>query len=177
MSDSDKIFDGLLVLQYQAGKKEAMNLLVNRHHKKICRHVHWYLHDFDLAKDIAQDCWKVVLKKIDTLKEPNLFGSWVLRIATRKSLDALKYKKREHQNNQEYRLSSIHTDESIENEIEIMKLKKALTALSTKQRQVLHLFYTEAYSLREISGILFISEGTVKSRLFHAREKLKKLMK
>jgi len=94
MVDSSKIFDGLLVLQYRSGKKKALSLLVEKYQNRLCRHSFWYTHDLEASKDIVQDCWGVVIKKLDSLKDPNLFGSWVFRIVTRKSLDfVLKHKK------------------------------------------------------------------------------------
>ena len=60
---------------------------------------------------------------------------------------------------------------------QIQRLKKAISLLPSTQRMVLSLFYLENYSLKEISGILDISEGTVKSRLFNAREHLKETLK
>jgi RNA polymerase sigma-70 factor (ECF subfamily) len=53
-------------------------------------------------------------------------------------------------------------------------LKKVIRKLPDKQQIVLNMFYTENYTIREIGKILDIKTGTVKSRLFKAREKLKK---
>lgn len=177
MSATDKIFDGLLVLQYRAGKTDALGLLVSRHHKKLCRQAYWYTHDMDAAKDVAQDCWGAILIKLHTLRNPNLFGSWALRIVTRKSLDYVKKMKRELQERTEFTRTNGTNGEGDLQEEQLEKLGKAVLELSPQQQQVLHLFYKEDYSLREISGILEISEGTVKSRLFHAREKLKIMLK
>ena len=56
-------------------------------------------------------------------------------------------------------------------------LLKAIQSLSINQQMVIRLFYVEEYSLKDISDTLKISVGTVKSRLFHAREKLKLILK
>ncbi len=56
-------------------------------------------------------------------------------------------------------------------------LQKAVLTLPTNQQLVLRLFYLEGYSLKEMSQILEISMGTVKSRLFYGREKLKTILK
>ena len=56
-------------------------------------------------------------------------------------------------------------------------LLDAIKQLPVQQQEVLKLFYTEDYSLKEISQLLHISVGTTKSRLFHAREKLKLILK
>lgn len=173
MGSSNKIFDGLLVLQYRSGKKQALNLLVTRYHKKLCSHSYGYTHDIDASKDIVQDCWGSIINKIDNLKEPNRFGSWAFRIVTRKSLDFINKKKREIEKLNAYK--NLPSDDTIEldNESVLKKLQGMIRGLPKDQQIVLRLFYTEEYSLKEISEILEISLGTVKSRLFHARERLK----
>jgi RNA polymerase sigma-70 factor (ECF subfamily) len=67
----------------------------------------------------------------------------------------------------------VETEEP-KNEESIKKaLLKAINELPIEQQQAIRLFYVEEYSLKEIGDLLNISVGTVKSRLFHAREKLK----
>lgn len=177
MSDPSKVFDGLLVLQYRSGTKKALSILVNRYHAKLCRHSYWYTHDIEASKDIVQDCWGIVIKKMDGLKEPNLFSSWAFRIVTRRSLDFVAKRKRELEKLRDSYVSA--TIETNEEDVEgaIKKLQDGIQKLSEEQQIVLRLFYIEKYSLKEISGILEISTGTVKSRLFHAREKLKTILK
>lgn len=57
------------------------------------------------------------------------------------------------------------------------KIIQGIRLLPIEQQEVIKLFYTEEYSLKEIAEILRIKHGTVKSRLFHAREKLKTILK
>ena len=173
MGNSSKIFDGLLVLQYRSGKKQALSLLVSRYHKKLCRHSYGYTHDIDASKDIVQDCWGTIINKLDGLKEPNRFGSWAFRIVTRKSLDVINKKKREIEKLKAYKNLPNDDDTQLENESALQKLQLMIRVLLKDQQVVLRLFYTEEYSLKEISEILEISVGTIKSRLFHARERLK----
>lgn len=177
MTDPSKIFDGLLVLQYRSGTKKALSLLVNKYHNKLCRHSYWYTHDIDSSQDIVQDCWGIIIMKLDSLTNPNLFGSWAFRIVTRKSLDFVRKRKRELVAVQEYGLNAIVEDNQDYNKVVLQKLLKGIQTLPQEQQVVLRLFYIESYSLKEMSRILEISLGTVKSRLFHAREKLKIIIK
>ncbi len=172
-----KIFDALLVLQYRSGNKKALGLLVKRHHQKLCRHAYWYTHDMEVSKDIVQDCWGVIIIQMPLLKEPNSFGSWAMRIVTRKSLDFLNRTTINRKKLQTFRPDIDVIDEEEDKTAVLKSLQIAMSKISDNQKIVLRLFYTEAYSLKEISAILAISEGTVKSRLFHAREKLKSILK
>lgn len=173
----NKIFDALLVLQYRAGNKRALGLLVKRYHGKLCRHSYWYTHDIEASKDIVQDSWSIIISKLATVKDPNAFGSWAMRIVTRKSLDFLSRNKIDRERLRAYHKTQSGLDVEGDKQSILMRLEKAIKLLPNDQQVVLRLFYTEEYSLKEISSILEISTGTVKSRLFHAREKLKTILK
>lgn len=178
MQKTSGIFDGLLVLHYRGGDQKALEILVKRHHSRLCRHAFWYTRDREVSRDIVQDSWRTVILKLGSLKDPNKFGSWAMTIVTRKSLDHLKRVK---QQREELRAG---VDESVqmsgdlneEDPKRLQSLKIAMKQLSREQQGVLRLFYLEGLTLIEISQILGLSVGTVKSRLFHAREHLKKLL-
>ncbi|GAA3518175.1 sigma-70 family RNA polymerase sigma factor [Aquimarina addita] len=176
-----KIFDSLLVLQYQSGNKKAAGLLVKRWHKKLCKQAYWYTNDIDAAKDIAQDSWTTILTKINNLKEPNRFGNWALTIVNRKSIDWLRKNEKELINRGRYmyetNISNTETNTVDDTKYIITQLKNVIKELSIDQQIVLNLFYLESYNIKEISEIIDVSPGTVKSRLFTAREKLKQIFK
>jgi RNA polymerase sigma-70 factor (ECF subfamily) len=130
--------------------------------------------DSDLSKDIAQDCWKLIIDKIEDLKDPKSFKSWAFRIVYSKSLDALRHNQRKRNELQSYGYNQSEVEEDpIDNSDLQMNLLKQINELPEAQQVVLKLFYVEDYSLKEIGKLLNISVGTAKSRLFHAREKLK----
>lgn len=174
---SNKIFDALLVLQYQSGDKKALAILVKRHHNRFCVHAYWYLRDMDASKDVVQDCWTIIINKLEKLRDPNSFSSWAMRIITRKSLDFLNQNKSKRERLKQFHQNNLGDTVGEERSTEIDKLKYAIKSLPHNQQMVLRLFYTQEYSLKEISKILDVSIGTVKSRLFHAREKLKSILK
>lgn len=178
MNKKQRIIDGKLVLDYLSGNDKALALLVKRWHKKFCSKAYWLLKDATISKDIAQDSWKTIIDKIDTLKDPNSFGSWALRIVYSKSLDWIKNANKAKQKQEAYNYQqSIYDNDESENVIIKKELLKAVQSLPQHQQMVIRLFYVEDYSLKQISAILNISIGTTKSRLFHAREKLKLILK
>ena len=178
MDKTNKIVDSWLVLNYQSGHKKSLAILVKRWHAKFCKQAFYYTKDIDVAKDIAQESWRVIINKVHTLKETNKFGSWGLAIVTRKSIDWLRKEQRDFNNLKEYYESARAINNSdILDLTEGQKLKQAIEALSNGQKIVIRLFYLEAYSISEICEILNLSKGTVKSRLFYAREKLKTIIK
>jgi RNA polymerase sigma-70 factor (ECF subfamily) len=99
-----------------------------------------------------------------------------MRIVTRKSIDYLKQKITKREKLKQYQYTNLEGTKNEEN-TEIIKLQQVIKSLPNNQQIVLRLFYTQEYSLIEIGNILDISVGTVKSRLFHAREKLKTILK
>ncbi|NMH86086.1 RNA polymerase sigma factor [Flavivirga algicola] len=178
MDSEQRKIDKELVLEYQSGNKKALVFLVKRWHKLFCEKAFYVLKDADAAKDITQDCWRIIMDKIYNLKQPESFGSWGMRIVYTKSLDAIKAKtkKRVELEYYKYEQEALEVKED-DNEQLKNKLLKTIKTLPENQQTVIKLFYVEAYSLKEISKILNVSVGTAKSRLFHAREKLKETLK
>lgn len=175
---TDNHIDEKLVKAYQAGDQKAMAKLVKRWHLIFCKKAFWIVKDANLSKDIAQDSWQTIIDKLHTLQKPSSFKSWALRIVYSKSLDALRRVRLNRLKEAELSNLQETLDEDYSENIVIKEaLLKAIKQLPEQQQSVIKLFYTEAYSLKEISNILKISEGTTKSRLFHAREKLKLILK
>jgi RNA polymerase sigma-70 factor (ECF subfamily) len=180
MTNKDKIVDSWLVLRTRSGDNKALGLLVKRWHKKLCKQVYWYTRDMNDAKDIVQDCWPVIIRKIHTLKEPRNFGSWALSIVTRKALDSLRKNNREAKNNAQFYEGNSETikDANLEESDNlILILRTSIKKLPEGSQMILNLFYLEELSIKQIGEILDLPQGTIKSRLFNAREKLKTIIK
>jgi RNA polymerase sigma-70 factor (ECF subfamily) len=180
MKKTSNLSDAVLIEKYQKGDTNAINHLVKRWHVKFCNLAFWIVKDKDIAKDIAQESWTVIIRKLDALKEPDKFKSWVISIVNRKAIDFIRANNRErnklvqHFNESEKGVFGI---ESEDNSRLHKKLLESIKKLSVEHQMVIRLFYKENYTLKEISELLQISIGTTKSRLFHAREKLKTILK
>ncbi len=170
--------DKNLIERYISGDQSSLPILVERWHKIFCEKAFWVLHDKDLSKDIAQECWIIIINKLHTLKKVESFKSWALRIIYTKSIDAYKRRSRELQDlNKIEQKTNTPSDENEDKTVLKRKLLRAIQDLSKEKQDIIRLFYVEEYSLKEISSFLQIPIGTVKSRLFKAREKLKSIIK
>lgn len=179
MQQSNQNSNEHLIVQVKSGDKVALAQLVKRWHKPFCNKAFWLVKNKSVAKDIAQESWQVIIQKINDLKDPSQFKSWAFRIVSNKSLDHLRHKARERVKLQDYNIETEEWPIDNENLKEKQKreLLEAIQRLTINQQVVIRLFYLESYSLKEISLQLDISVGTVKSRLFHAREQLKIIIK
>ena len=179
MSKSSYDTDEFLILRIRSGDHSALDQLVKNWHRLFCEKAYWMVKDKDASKDIAQESWTKILKNIDNLENPKRFKYWAYRIVCNNATDWL----RKHSKNENTRgtyseeLSSDDLGTISERDHLKKSLIETIDTLPESQRTIINLFYIDNYSLRQISELLDISIGTVKSRLFHAREKLKKHFK
>ena len=129
------------------------------------------------AEDVAQEALLRAYRRFDRLRDRNRFRAWLVRIAFRLALDRLRSGKRrelrdalwsqpEHQPP-----AATAEDLAASNEFQA-RLENALAELPEKLRLVLLLAAMEDHTIEEIAGMLSISTGTVKSRIFYARKQL-----
>jgi len=165
------LFDELLVVMVQQGDRDALNRLHARWNDKLLRAAWRYTGDAELARDLAQECWIGIWKGIRKLREPSRFRSYAFAILHRRGADHLRgvIKRAE------------VSDENIEqsqdsSQDQAIALRQAFDLLPPDQRLAAHLHFVEGLTLTEIADVQSIPTGTAKSRLFHARQKLKAVL-
>lgn len=168
--------DHYLISQYREGDTSVLPILVKRYHRVFCEKAYWIIKDKEAAKDIAQDSWITIIKKLETLKNIDSFKGWAFRIVYTNAIDAVKHRKKENKNIKTIEKIDLtfQTQEDDSKRIQLALLK-AIQKLPKDKQDIIRLFYTEEYSIKKISRFLNIPVGTVKSRLFKAREKLKSI--
>lgn len=163
-----------LVLSFQTGNKAALNLLVKRWHRLLIKKILTKTQNLEVAKDIAQDCWVVVIRSIDKLQNPADFGAWLMKIASNKSIDWVRKKGVEQKFLENANNGTELMDEYPEyRQAMIRNMQIAFDQLSLKDRKIIYMHYSMELPIKDIAEKLNIREGTVKSRLFTAREHLK----
>lgn len=133
-----------------------------------------YVKNKDDALDIVQEVAYRSFKKIDTLKKPEYFKTWLIKISISCAIDCLR------KNNKVVQLRPEH-EELIDPYVEIIPLSltldQLLDELNEDEKSIVILKFYEDYSFKEIAEMLNIPLGTSKSILYRALDKLRKQAK
>jgi RNA polymerase sigma-70 factor (ECF subfamily) len=177
MSQQDRLNDELLVLRCQEGDAEAFELLVGRWQRRLWRHAWRLTGDESAAWDAVQETWVGISRGIVRLADAAAFPAWAYRIVTNKCRDSIRREKRRRAAAETYSERTQREGRAAATaEEQHSNLKEALDQLSGPDRAVLSLRYEEDFDTAEIASILGVPEGTVKSRLFYARGRLRKYL-
>lgn len=166
----DTIIDDWLVLEAQAGDQDAWRLLVERWHPRLIavagRHV-----GSSAAHDVVQDAWLGVAKGLGRLRDPARFAPFCYRILLRRCADCIRRDRREKTMAIEFDPPARSPEDS-----DTALVREALRRLSAADRFLLTLRHADGLSIAAIAEITRLRPGTVKSRLFAARERLRTLL-
>ncbi|MEQ9466807.1 MAG: sigma-70 family RNA polymerase sigma factor [Ekhidna sp.] len=179
MRSPDHILSELLVVNCQQGDRKALELLIKKWNPNIVRRIYLTTKNQQASKDLAQDCWITIIEKIHSLKDPCAFEWWSLKIATSKAINWIRANQLERKRGEIRAVAQEDFSETTNtNSDEIISaLRVAILELPEEQRQTIEMFYLENLKIDSIGKILNLPTGTVKSRLFKARERLKKILK
>lgn len=167
---SNKILDELLVLQAQDGDHKSLAILVTRWHKKLVAYSYRQTRDMEASKDLVQEAWQAIIKGIGSLKDPAMFRVWAFRIVHNKAINWIRSQQKQRVMEQELQFE---VNNLVDEDPDFGPIRRAIDKLPNEQKTILTFFYHHNYSMKEISEILNINVGTVKSRLYHARQKVK----
>lgn len=177
---TEHIYDELLVLRCQSGEADAIKELINRWQMRLVRYVFRQTGNSDDTADVMQEIWVSVVKKLKSIDDPAAFGQWIYRIARARTIDWIRRQKRDRNlqkdTAEEIALYDLKKAAESNREMKIELLKKGIISLQHEQRTILTMFYLEECSVSEVAATLNIPDGTVKSRLFQARNQLRKLI-
>ena len=174
--------DEQLIARFQQGDEYAFDLLVKRYRDPLMNFIFRFVGDKTDSEDILQETFLRLYKNKHYYKEIAKFSTWIYTIAGNLAKTELRKRKRRN-------LFSIHNFMSTEKDYELpdkgitpekytnavitdTEIQKAIDKLSPKFKQVILLRDVQGFSYEEISQIVSIPLGTVKSRVNRARLKL-----
>lgn len=172
-----------IVRRAQAGDEAAFGDVVKLHYEYVFRLVLSVVRNETDARDVAQEVWVAIWKKLGTFRGESKFTTWLHPIAVRKALDHLRGRKRwygrflpflENEDGEPIAEPAAEGDPRGDAETSERndRFERALAALPPKHRAVLALREIQGLSYEEIATALKCRPGTVMSRLFHARRQL-----
>ena len=126
--------------------------------------------------DTLQDVWLAVFKKIHKLKDAQVFAVWLYRIARNKVYDEFRNKDRFVRLPEEDEIPVSGSDEPVLDTNDTEKLHAALNKIKPYHREVLTLSFIEQMSYQSIADVVGCSIGTVRSRIFYAKQSLREEM-
>ncbi|MEO1043994.1 MAG: sigma-70 family RNA polymerase sigma factor [Pseudomonadota bacterium] len=132
--------------------------------------------DREVARDALQSAWIDIYRGLARLKDDRAFAVWAYRTVNRRCLKAMAKQARHDAAADPGLTDSAVTDDPGDRAITELDLGRAIDRLSPGHQTVLTLFYREGFRVAEIALALDIAEGTVKTRLMHARNQLKTMM-
>ena len=170
----EQLVDEILVMDAQSGRSQAMELLVARWQKRLWRYACSLTGDSETAWDVTQEAWLGIIRGIGRLNDPARFRPWAFRIVTNKANDWIR-RNGCSARPQAAPIAEAHLRTPQQNNETTSDLHSLLRRLPDRSRVVLTLYYLEEFDVPEVAKILRIPRGTVKSRLYKARQEFKKL--
>jgi len=174
----DKVSDAILVFRLQRRDELAFQELVNQWEPRLYYYLRRIIGDENAVWDILQETWLSVFEGIRKLKDPLRFPTWLYQISHNKAVSYLRKENKHTQmtNEQMVKYSEKNTAISVVKE-QAELVHELLGKLKLAHREVLVLYFLEGFSMREMAQIIGVSEGTVKSRLYYAKNKLCEALK
>lgn len=184
--------DQNLIESIQDQQAWAFELLFERYENVIRRHLYYIVRDEPAAEDLLQETFLRVWTHAGQWNGQGAFKSWLFRIATNLALNHLRTRRRRPEQPLELPNYSVDDDnlpdtpgwlvdtaslgpDAVVEQIEQgARLQKIIQDLPEEKRELLHLVHQMEFSLREAADELGIPEGTAKSRLYYAREQVKR---
>ena len=182
---STEVPEGELVRRAREGDLTAYDELVKRYQERIYATIYHMTSNHEDANDLAQDSFIKAFSALKSFKGGSSFYTWLYRIAVNKTINFLKQRKNK------YHLSLNDLDFNAENDPDLValishktpqreaglselqkKLNEALLKLSDSHRMVVVLHDVQGQSHEDIAEIMGCNIGTVRSRLFYARQQL-----
>ena len=174
----DALADELLAVRCQLGEAAGFDALIDRWHAPLWKYVRRLVDDDEAAADTSQDVWLRVLRALPRLRDPSRLRAWLFGIARRTVMDRLR---RRYAEPEEMSLDSgdadgTSTDDDLPEitDEDLGRMHDALARMPLIERDVLVLFYLQELTVRQLAEVLDVPVGTVKSRLFRARQMLRR---
>ena len=174
-SESDKE----IVSALRENVEQGFRLLMTSYEEAIYWHIRRLVVSHDDAQDATQETFVRVFRSIEKFKGDSSLSTWIYRIATNEALRLIGQRKANQTSidNNKAEANAIEADKYVDyNDLEAVKLQKAIQALPTKQQLAFNLRYYDELSFKEIAEISDSTAANMKANYHIAKEKIIKYM-
>ena len=184
MAEREQLDDRTLVGRILGGDRDRFTELVKRYEKRIVNYVYRITHRYEEAHDLAQEIFVKVYLALDRYDPKYQFSTWLFRIAQNAAIDALR-KKSLHEvplarpsddaepKEREFADGGVSPYRALKNKHLSAAIEKAVENLPPDYRELIQLRHFAELSYEEIATMKTLPLGTVKNKLFRARNLLK----
>lgn len=167
--------DGALLEAVAAGDRRALEELYLSYHRRLARFLSRFTPRYENVEEIINDTFLVVWQCAKDFRHASQVSTWIIGIAYRTALKSFRRQKNHIGARSLDELPEQTVDPTFDTEVHDW-LSHGLSRLPIEQRLTLELAYNMGHSLEEIAAITECPVGTVKARMFHAREKLRQYL-
>ena len=180
--------DDILIKAHLKGDPNAFEVLFKKYREQVARLVYSIVKHEALVQDIVQEVFLLVFRHLSKFRQRAAFKTWIYRITVNESLRQMERARRwqplpdgdAERSKIPSTLIVVENGESPERVLidgeQKALVHDALNSIRPHHRTILVLYYLEDLSVQEIAEVLEIPEGSVKSRLFYARDGLRKVL-
>jgi RNA polymerase sigma-70 factor, ECF subfamily len=167
--------DTALLTAVAGGDRRALEELYLGYHRRLARFLSRFTPRYENVEEIINDTFMVVWQSAKDFRYASQVSTWIIGIAYRTALKSVRRQKNHTAARNLDDCPEQTTDPTSDTEVQDW-LKHGLNRLPVEQRLTLELAYHMGHSLEEIAAITECPVGTVKARMFHAREKLRQYL-
>ena len=189
MAEREQLDDRALVERILGGDRDRFSELVSRYEKRVINYVYRITHRYEDAHDLTQDIFVKVYLAIDRYDPKYQFSTWLFRIAQNSAIDALRKKSifevpltrtvtddEPGTKEREFPDDGISPYRALKNKQLSAAIDKAVERLPSDYRELIQLRHFAELSYDEIASMKKLPLGTVKNKLFRARNLLKEAL-
>lgn len=178
MTKADRIsaraLEAYLVAAARLGDRAAAERLVRLTAPRLTAHAVRLLGEVEGARDVVQEAWAEIFRGLGGLRAEGAFLPWALRIVTRRVARTIARRQRDRRLAAGWAAEAeTEAPETGPGAVDAARVRAALARLSPDQAATVALFYLEDLSTAEVAAATDVPVGTVKTRLMHARDKLR----
>jgi len=179
MTDLDGADDRTLVTAFLDGRREAFDVIVERHRRTVYQVCYRFVGNHEDAADLAQDVFVRAFKGLKNFKGESSLGTWLYRVGVNACLNRVATKRPETEPIDSVQRVDARAADPLD---EVLRgeraaaVRQAIEQLPPKQKATLMLRVYQELSHEEIARILGSSVGAVKANFFHALGNLKRLL-